>query len=377
MRIGLLFEYSTINGGENSILAVVDEARSMDVQPVAILNQPGPLEDQFLKLNLPVCRLYESDDRSSKLTNDELSQRLRDVIRLEKLELVHANSMMMSRRLGRISNTLPVPTTGHIRDIMNVSQATIRDLSLNRSLIAVSEAVREHWIAAGIPEHQVQSIYNGIHFDQFAQRTSSNNFRQRYNLPEDAFLVAAIGQICLRKGQDEAVEAFSRIGSRYPKMHFLLVGKRHSQKSETIAYDERLDQIIHEAGLNDRFHRLGFCERIPELLNETDLLVHTARQEPLGRVLLEAAASGVAIIATRVGGTEEILTHNQSAILVEPRDIDQLTEAMSQLYNEPQRRTDLLSAAQSSIQQRFNIADRASETVQFWKDILRNSRDSN
>ncbi|MEW4487545.1 glycosyltransferase family 4 protein [Thalassoglobus sp. JC818] len=377
MRIALLFEYSTINGGENSILAVVDEVQRADTEFVAILIQPGPLEQQLRDRDIPVHRIDEAADSRTKLTNDGLLSHIRDVIRHEKVDLIHANSMMMSRRLGQIASELPVPTAGHIRDIMNVSQATIRDLSLNQSLIAVSSAVREHWRTKGIPEQQIRTIYNGINFDQFEHEESSNRFRQRYHLPEDVFLVAVIGQICLRKGQDEAVEAFSRIGRRYPNVHFLLVGKRHSQKRETIDFDERLDQIVKEAGLSDRFHRLGFCDEIPQLLNEIDLLVHPARQEPLGRVLLEAAASGVPIVATRVGGTEEILTHNQSALLVDPGNVDQLTEALAQLYEDSELRIQLQSAAQQSVRERFDITLRAAETVQFWKDVLHHSREFN
>ena len=87
-------------------------------------------------------------------------------------------------------------------------------------------------------------------------------------------------------------------------------------------------------GLKDRFHRLGYRADVERLLGEIDLVVHCARQEPFGRVLLEAAAAERPIIATTVGGTQEMLVHGESAILVAPDEPEAMAEAMVRLHGD-------------------------------------------
>ena len=99
---------------------------------------------------------------------------------------------------------------------------------------------------------------------------------------------------------------------------WLIIGQRFSEKEESRQFEAGL----HQAGagpLAGRIHFLGVRDDIPEILNELTLLVHPARQEPLGRVLLEAAAAGVAVVATDVGGTREIFPpESDSACLFRP-----------------------------------------------------------
>jgi glycosyltransferase involved in cell wall biosynthesis len=110
----------------------------------------------------------------------------------------------------------------------------------------------------------------------------------------------------MRKGLDTLLAAAGRIAGGQPNAHFLIVGQRYSQKQEAFEYEAALHAVASQPPLAGRVHFLGLRDDMPGLLNELALLVHAARQEPLGRVLLEAAASAVPVIATAVGGTAEI-----------------------------------------------------------------------
>ena len=83
--------------------------------------------------------------------------------------------------------------------------------------------------------------------------------------------------------------------------HLLIVGQRHSKKKETQQHEINLKTYINQNGLSDRVHFLGFRDNMHDFYPELSLLIHCAHQEPLGRVLLEAAACGIPIIATAVG----------------------------------------------------------------------------
>ena len=125
-----------------------------------------------------------------------------------------------------------------------------------------------------------------------------------------------------------------------------------------------------DAGFGDRFHPLGERNNVPELLNEIDVLVHAARQEPFGRVLLEAAASGVPIAATDVGGTHEMLTHGVQALLVRPDDPQAISDAVVRLAGEPHLAAQLSAAARKHVVSRFPIERAADELSAMWRDVV-------
>jgi glycosyltransferase involved in cell wall biosynthesis len=153
-------------------------------------------------------------------------------------------------------------------------------------------------------------------------------------------LIGTIGQIGMRKGLDTLLgpRGESSSGTRR-----LLPDRRATVFTEAGGgrIRSRLHAMASQPPLAGRVRFLGLREDIPKLLNELTLLVHPARQEPLGRVLLEAAAAGVAVVATAVGGTPEIFSDGGSAVLVRPDDESALAAAMDRLLSDPAARRQL------------------------------------
>ena len=86
-------------------------------------------------------------------------------------------------------------------------------------------------------------IYNGI--DGRNDSAFADGLAQsRIGLPPDAFLIATIGQICLRKGQDVFAQAAVLVAGEMPTAHFLLIGERYSAKPESVAFDESIDRSL-------------------------------------------------------------------------------------------------------------------------------------
>ena len=176
------------------------------------------------------------------------------------------------------------------------------------------------------------------------------------NLPRDAILLGAIGQLVQRKGHDALAAAAAMLAECFANVHYILAGSCYSEKAEAIEYEANLRQNFAAGQLAGHAHFIGYCENIPELLAELTLLVHPARQEPLGRVLLEAAAAGVPIVATDVGGTREILS-SDAAELVPPGDPAALAAAIARLLDSQQLRRE--HAANALLQVRAFDACRA------------------
>ena len=141
-----------------------------------------------------------------------------------------------------------------------------------------------------------------------------------------------------------------------PETHYVIVGERYSEKDESRQFETQLLDAAERELAGPRAFRRRAATTSCRLLSELTLLVHPARQEPLGRVLLEAAAAGVAVVATDVGGTLEIFPpETESAGLIPPDDADALAEAIHQLLGDAARRQRMARAARRQAEERFDI----------------------
>lgn len=368
LRVAILCEYPTLNGGERSMLACIDRLVGEDVRFTFLAPGCGPLAAELQRRDV---RHVPFDVRADgeKLPRRAVIDRLVNLC-AEGFDLLHANSLAMGRLSGAAATRLSIPCTAHLRDILKLSPAATGDLNGNAKLVAVSQAVRDFHVAQGLAAGRVNVIYNGIDAAVFCPRARTGGLRCELGLPRSALLIAAIGQICLRKGQDVFADAAVRIAGAVPQAHFLLIGARHSAKAESVEFEAAIEERFAAAGLAGRYHALGERDDIPELLNEIDMLIHAARQEPFGRVLLEAAAAGVPIVATDVGGTSEMLTDGLHAVLVGAGDPQAIAEAALRLADEGELAARMGRAARKHVVERFPIEHASRAMLAFWKQAV-------
>jgi len=369
-KILLFFEYGTLNGGEFSLLAVLEALGSETFEFVAAVPSTGRLTTRLGHLGIRTVPLRLRTPQGKKLSIAQVSSHLESLIKRISPDLVHANSLSMGRMLGRVAPQLSIPCTAHLRDIIRLSKAAVADLNQNTGLVAVSQATRAFHLEQGLQPHKLQVIHNGVDTSVFRPRRPTGTLRQDLGLSDRAILIANIGQICLRKGQTLLAQAAVSLAEAFPKAYYLFVGKRYSQKQESVAYEDEIKGVFRKGGIEHRLFSLGFRDDIPGLLNQIDLLVHTAHQEPLGRVLLEAAACGRAMVATEVGGTTEILTDRESALLVPPNNVDALAGAMRELLQDCALRHRLGRQARQQVIENFPLRTAAKRMRAFWESFL-------
>lgn len=353
------------------MLAVLDRLPRDRFKVSALAPSSGMLSHELRKRAVNVVPFDLRDATGSRLPADVVRQRLIQAIHDVSPDVVHANSLAMGRLVGSIANKIDAPSIAHLRDIIGLSAAAVRDLNRNTVLIAVSHAACDFHVGQGVEAERVRVLYNGVDGADFQPRPTTGRLRRELNLDDDAFLIATIGQIGLRKGLNvlaaAAVEIAAKVKSN--SLHFLLVGERFSTKAESVDFDDQLTRTFESAGLGDHLHRLGFREDVAGLMNECDLLAHPAHQEPLGRVLLEAGAAGLPIVATSVGGTPEVLTDGVHAQLTPPNAPESLSAAILEMFENAPLRNRMANAARERIVSDFNIETAAAILVELWNNI--------
>jgi glycosyltransferase involved in cell wall biosynthesis len=363
----LAFEFATLNGGERSMQAALPHFVGTEFEVVALAPATGRLADGLQAVGVPLVPFDVRDAHGQRRPVEQILEDMQTAIRRVRPDLVHGNSLSMGRLTGTVAAESAIVCTAHLRDIIRLSAAAVGQLNGNRALVAVSRAVRDFHAAQGVEDTRLHVLYNGIDGRDVPPRSGNGTFRAELQLSPDAFLVATIGQICLRKGQDVFARGAILAAQQVPRAHFLLVGERYSAKPESIAFDESIEHEFVAAGLSDRFHRLGYRTDVDRLLAEIDLVVQSARQEPFGRGLLEAAVAGCPIIATAVGGTEEMLTHEQSALLVAADAPEALALAIVQMYGDVALRKRLAVAAKDRVTRLFPIEKAARGLADLWR----------
>ena len=357
MNITFLCEFATLNGGEQSMVSTLEPVRSAGHQISVIAPAEGDLADLLHSLGIKVIPFEFHDSCGTRIAQDILRQNLAVLLKMENTSILHSNSLSMSRLAGPVAAKLGVPSIAHIRDIIRISKRAMQDVNCNDRILAVSRAAAMFHIANGASAEKMHVLYNGVDLDRFRPRKATGYIHRILGL-EDQPLIGNIGQIGLRKGQDVLARAAFDVASRFPDVHYLFIGSRFSQKTESLRYEADLHAAA-TGPLKDRFHFLGFRDDIDLLLPELTLLVHAAHQEPLGRVLLEAAACGVPIIATDVGGTREIFPDGKdSAFLVPPNDAGSMANAIIRALSDSGCRASLSIASRKRAEEEFSL-DRA------------------
>jgi len=371
-RALVLCEFPTLNGGERSLLAVLptlgDAGWTVDV----CCPPAGPLAEAVAALGLEVIPAPVEADRRRR--DERFRDFLAERIKANRYDLIHANSLTLSIATGFVSSDLRVPTIGHIRDIARLSSAKVAALSRHTRVLAVSAAARDYHIAQGLAAERAHVLYNGVDTGVFGPATTTydrSRFRREFGIPPEAPLVGIVGQIILRKGQDVALAAAVEVLRRRAEAHVVVVGARHSEKPETIEYERKLHAITAAAGVADRVHFAGTRDDMPALFREFAVLLHTARQEPLGRVLLEAAATGLAVVATEVGGTREIFPAGEAngAMLIAADDVAAASCALDKLLADGDFRRRLGAAGRTRMEAAFTARQSAACLLRHYGEV--------
>lgn len=370
LKVAVCCEYPTLHGGERSMLSTLDGLQAAGFLATVVAPGGGPLAENLHARGFVVLPFDTRDRLGRQLPQARRRQRLARLLARHRPHLLHANSISMGRLSGPVAAELGLPGIAHLRDILKLSRRAIADMNCHRRLLAVSRATRDFHVAAGVHARRTYVLYNGVSLQRFQPRGPTGCLHRELGLPPGAPLVGTVGQIGLRKGQDVLLRAAAVLADELPHVHYLIVGQRFSEKEEGRRFETDLHAAA-SANLAGRVHFLGFRPDVDKILNELTLLAHPARQEPLGRVLLEAAAAGTPVVASDVGGTREIFSaESRSARLVPPEDPHALAAAVAELIVDPPARAELAEAARRRAEHAFDARRAAAELAEHYRAAL-------
>ncbi|HKG34197.1 MAG TPA: glycosyltransferase, partial [Gemmatimonadales bacterium] len=184
--------------------------------------------------------------------------------------------------------------------------------------------------------------------------------RSSIGVQDREFVWLAVGRFELAKDYPNMLRAFAQVRQRESSAVLLLVG-HGSLQVET-------QSLAQSLGLGDRVRFLGVRSDVPEVMASADGYVMSSAWEGMPIALLEAAAAGLPIVTTRVGGNHEVVRDGESGYLVPPRDHDALGQAMLRLMQQaPEERRAMGERGREHVRVHYGLG----RVVERWEDLYR------
>nr|WP_234822520.1 glycosyltransferase family 4 protein [Palleronia aestuarii] len=244
-----------------------------------------------------------------------------------------------------------------------------RHTGFTKGLIARMDAViATSEKSAAYLDRPATVIRHGIDTEGFAPAADRAVLRDLLGLPRDAILVGCYGRIRGSKGTDLFVEAMLPLLADHPRAVALVMGR-------AVEKDRRFEADLHAraAASGERFRFLPEVpvEAMADWYAALDLFVAPQRWEGFGLTPLEAMASGVPVVATRVGAFEELVADGRTGTLVPPDDAEALSRAIAPYLADPDLRTRHGAAARDHVARHFTLQGEADALVTLYRDLLK------
>lgn len=180
---------------------------------------------------------------------------------------------------------------------------------------SISNALAERAKRLGVKEERIVIIPNGVDLE----------LANKSRAPQITGRIVCVARLSWEKGLDYLIKAMPGVIREYPDAHLVMVGDGDKRAD--------LESMIKELGLEGKVKLLGKLAHENTLaeIGKSEVFVCPSLAEGLGIVFIEAQACDVAVIGTRVGGIPDVIQHEETGLLIEPKNSEQITTALKHL----------------------------------------------
>ncbi len=330
MKIAHLISSRGVFGAEKVVLSLAQHFNQADnIAYVGVIRDNRfPLLSKDLvivaqDLSLPTFVI----NSAGKLDLHTIKQ-LKQFLLKNRIDILHTHNYK-SNIIGIISAKMigiPVVATvhGYTTATVNVSFYEIMDrciLPFFNRVVVVNEKILKY-----MPSRKRMVIKNGLDINAFLKNDKKRlNFRKRFNIGENETVIGTAARLSKEKNQQMLIRALEKLLANSNNIKLLIAGTGEQR--------DKLQGMLEQRGLTHAVVFTGFIQDMTEFYSGIDIFVLSSNTEGIPMVILEAMASGVVVVATKVGGIPEIVIDNKTGLLVEAGDVVGLADVVKKLID--------------------------------------------
>ncbi|MEM7784097.1 MAG: glycosyltransferase family 4 protein [Planctomycetota bacterium] len=285
-------------------------------------------------------------------------------VRQERFDVIHTH---MSRAgsfgvLMKMLTGIPVVATAHTNSIQV-------HWPFNDAILANSRSTENYYRKQRlIFKNRIRTCYCFTDLQRFDEVTPRDLYtvRNELRIKHHHFVVGVVGEVIPRKGQKYLIEAIPELIKQIPGLKIVFIGRFHRQED----YVQQLRRTQIENGTFRRVKWIGYRNNVPDFLKAMDVCVVPSLKEPLGLAALEGLAAGIPVVASDVGGLQEIIDHRTTGLLVPPGDSRALATAIIDVKNDAKLRDRLVANGKQWVETRFNPTSLTNEVVDVYRALM-------
>ncbi|MCU1327787.1 MAG: hypothetical protein JWN34_3157 [Bryobacterales bacterium] len=367
MRLLAIIEASTVTGPARNLLEFARLSPSLGIETVIATFVRADANNLFIRtardsgITVEVIREAGAFDPATTKRMAALVDRLRPHV----VQTHAVKSHFLLRRSG-VQTTTPWVAFHHGYTWPDLkarlyNQLDRWSLRAPRKILTVSQPFRRELAANGADPALIEVIHNAIdagwgHCD----RASALALRSSLGIAEGRNIILIVGRLSREKDHLTLLEAVHRLDARH-HAHLLLVGEGPERS--------RIERRIDALNMRDKVTLAGHCDSAQRFYGIARVAVLSSLMEGSPNALLEAMSAGVPGIATKVGGIPEIVTHGESALLIEPASVDQMHHALHRLLGDDELASRLARRSEQLIAERHTPLARAARLAAIYKAL--------
>lgn len=329
-------------------------------------SEDSPFVTEARRLHLPVHFV-----RGRSSYDPRLIWEVAELVRTLDIDIVHAHEVKSDVIAFLAARIRPVPlvTTLHgwIGNGLKQRCLTALDKRIVRGfdqVIAVSREIYEELKAHGVPQDRLRLVHNAIVVERYVRTGKRGAMAVLLGKTVAQPIIASIGRLSAEKGHADLVEALALVKKAGRKFTMVFIGDGPER--------ERLARQVAALGLEDAVYMPGYIREPQALLEEVDLMVLPSHTEGLPNAALEALLMEVPVLATRVGGTPEVIVDGETGRLVSPRSPEQLAGAIQEFSDDSAAWKQMALRGREMVKEKFDFQARTRKIEAIYSGLLQN-----
>jgi glycosyltransferase involved in cell wall biosynthesis len=349
-----------MGGQELRILIEMEGLQAHGIESVLAAREGTPILEEARRRGL---RAFPLRIRSS--ADPWAIRRLMRIMRDEGIDVVNAHgskdgwnaalaALLLRRKFVRSRHVANPIRAGRIARMIYGALAD--------RVLTTSESIKAGMAERGVDPAKIVSIPTGVDVGRFHPGVPRGSFRAELGIPADAPLVGMVSVLRGDKGPDVFLQAAVRVAARVDQAHFVLVGDGWMRT--------QLEECVATSPYHERIRITGYRRDIPSVLADIDVLVLSARiPEGVPQAILQAHAMKVPVVASDVGGINEVAIPGKTAVGVRPGDDQGLAEAIELLLADARMSGALAEKGYELVRQRYTSTEMIERLVEFYCEV--------